>query len=78
MKKIILALAAVAAVSTAALAENRSQDLRDTDTYAGKYSVQSDVQTTDSNALAVVEGKASLTAYERQLLNAEINDHGGR
>lgn len=35
-KKIALSLIALAAVSTAALAE-RSQDLRDTDTYMGKF-----------------------------------------
>jgi hypothetical protein len=36
MKKIALSLIALAAVSTAALAD-RSQDLRDIDTYMGKF-----------------------------------------
>ncbi len=40
MKKIALSLIALAAVSTAALAD-RSQDLRDIDTYMGKFADES-------------------------------------
>jgi hypothetical protein len=37
MKKLIVSMIALAAVSTTAYAENRSQDLRDMDTYMGKF-----------------------------------------
>jgi hypothetical protein len=37
MKKFIVSMIALAAVSTTAYAENRSQDLRDMDTYMGKF-----------------------------------------
>ncbi len=37
MKKFIVSMIALAAVSTTAYAANRSQDLRDTDTYMGKF-----------------------------------------
>ena len=37
MKKFIVSMIALAAVSATAYAENRSQDLRDMDTYMGKF-----------------------------------------
>jgi hypothetical protein len=49
MKKIALSLIALAAVSTAALAE-RNYDLRDADTYMGKFSAQS---VSDESAAAI-------------------------
>lgn len=54
MKKFIIAAAALAAVSSAAFAE-RSDDLRDSDTYFGKYARNTAVaaSATDSQALAI-------------------------
>lgn len=77
MKKIILSLAAVAALSTAALAENRSYDLRDSDTYFGKYSTQVANQSAASNALAVTSNDAGLTNFERVLKISAEREHGG-
>jgi len=37
MKKFLVSMIALAAVSTTAYAENRSQDLREMDTYMGKF-----------------------------------------
>jgi hypothetical protein len=51
MNKILLSLAALTAISGAALAE-RSYDLRDSDTYTGKYSSMQIQDQVDVNALA--------------------------
>jgi len=80
MNTLIVSLAALVAVSGAALASDRG-DLRDSDTYFGKYSAQTKAKTyaTDSNALIIVKkGKANLTAFERMNLIAEENEHGGK
>jgi hypothetical protein len=72
MKSLILSLAALATVSGTALAAG-GDDLRNSDTYFGKYSAKHKVesQATDSNAFAVVKGsKKPLTAFERMNLNA--------
>ena len=75
MNKIIISLAALAALSTAALAERTDIDSRDRDQYSG-YSVQ--VQ--ESAPLYVgssATGKAGLTAYERTLLQSMENENSG-
>ena len=59
MKTLIVSLAALAAVSTAALAAERGDDLRSSDTYFGKFSAKHKMESyaTDSNAFAVDEGR---------------------
>ena len=79
MKTLIVSLAALVAVSGAALASDRGYDLRDSDTYFGKYSAKHKMesQATDSNAFAVVKaGKKKQTAFERMMQNSEDNEHG--
>jgi hypothetical protein len=81
MKTLIVSLAALAAVSSAALASDRNYDLRDSDTYFGKYSTQNKAKNhaTDTEALVIVKGgKANLTAFERMNLISEENEHGGK
>ena len=78
MKTLIVSLAALAAVSGAALAAG-GDDLRSSDTYFGKYSQKHSMegQATDSNAFAVVKaGKSKLTAFERMNLTSQ-EDRGG-
>jgi hypothetical protein len=77
MKTLFVSLAALVAVSGAALAAG-GDDLRSSDTYFGKYSTQDKAgnYATDSNALAIVKGgKANLTAFERMNL---ISEEGGK
>jgi hypothetical protein len=81
MKTLIVSLTALVAVSGAALASDRGYDLRDSDTYFGKYSTQNKVKSsaTDSNALVVIKrGKMKLTAVERMMQTSEENEHGGK
>ena len=79
MKKIAISLIALTALSTAAFAgESRGYDLRDSDTYFGKYSTQVKVQPTGSNALAVAsENTGTLTAFERMQKTAQENEVSG-
>ena len=75
MNKIILSLAALAALSTAALADRTDIDPRDRDLNSG-YSVQ--IQ--DTAPLYVgssATGKAGLTAYERTLQQSMENENSG-
>jgi hypothetical protein len=78
MKTLIVSLAALVAVSGAALAAG-GDDLRSSDTYFGKYSAKHKMESyaTDSSAFAIAKGgKAKLTAFERMnLLQGE--DRGG-
>ncbi len=72
MKKIAISLLALAAVSTAAFAgDNRGYDLRDSDTYFGKYSNQvQNEHITSANAFAVVNdepGSDQLRALEEDV-----------
>ena len=74
MNKIILSLAALAALSTASFAVgNRNNDLRDTEYYTtqGYSAVQS-----DSAALAFADGTSGLTSFERTTLLSKLNDQG--
>ena len=80
MKTLFVSLAALVAVSGAALAAG-GDDLRSSDTYFGKYSTQNTTgnYATDSNALTIAKGgKANLTAFERMNLISQENEHGGK
>ena len=78
MKTLIVSLAALAAVSGAALAAG-GDDLRSSDTYFGKYSAKHKVESyaTDSNAFAVAKGSKKLTAFER-MNELDGEDRGGK
>ena len=77
MKKIAISLLALAAVSTVAFADQNRGDLRDSDTYFGKYSNQVKDQSTSSNAFAVPsESTGALTAFERMQQTARGNETG--
>lgn len=78
MTKFAISLIALAALSTASFASNnRSNDLRDSDTYYGKYSTQSNVSAAGINALAVVQDANALTNFERLNKVAQENSEGG-
>jgi hypothetical protein len=80
MKTLFASLAALVAVSGATLAAG-GDDLRNSDTYFGKYSAKNKAgnYATDNNALAITKnGRANLTAFERMTLISEENDHGGK
>ena len=77
MKKFTISLFALAAISTVALASQRSYDLRDSDTYFGKYSTQLKDNATAVNALSVVDDGQVLTSFERLKKISEENEHGG-
>lgn len=85
MKKIAISLVALAAVSTVAFAgENRSYDLRDSDTCFGyKYcenTTNDKASTANANsfALAIMDGQdgRSLSDFERMKKLSEENDQG--
>ena len=66
MKKFAISLIALAAISTASFANsNRSYDLRESDTYIGKYSEQVKNSAVAVNALAVTNDGQALTNFER-------------
>ena len=70
MKKLLLSLFALAALSGAAYANDYGNSNGDNGAYSGK--------STDSSALVVVKkGKKKLTAFERMNLISEDNEHGG-
>jgi hypothetical protein len=72
MKTLIVSLAALVAVSSAALASG-GDNLRSSDTCSGKYSAKHKMESyaTDCNAFVVVKPrkKMPLTAFERLHLN---------
>ena len=76
MKKLSISLIALAAISTASLASQRGYDLRDSDTYVGKYSAQLKNTETKTNALAVNRSASTLTNFERLKKISEENDQG--
>jgi hypothetical protein len=81
MKTLLVSLAALMAVSGAALASDRGYDLRDSDTYFGKFSAKHKMESyaTDSNALAVKASKKKPTALERMhMLEGEGRGGEGR
>jgi hypothetical protein len=77
MKNVLISLLALAAISGAALANDRV-DLRDSDTYFGKYATKHQSQATDSNAFAVANDGAALTAFARMQKISEANEHGSK
>jgi hypothetical protein len=77
LKKFAISLVALAAISSAALASQRSYDLRDSDTYFGKYSTQLKNTGTKTNALAADKGESTLTNFERMKKISEENVQGG-
>jgi hypothetical protein len=74
MKTLFVSLAALLAVSGAALAEKSS---RSSDTYFGKYATQNKAAdyATDSNALTIINGSKKKSAFERM---NEISEEGGK
>ena len=77
MKKIAISLFALAAVSSVALAgESRGYDLRDSDTYFGKYSNQLKSESTSVDALVVAKDGQASTSFERLKKISEENDRG--
>ena len=78
MKKIAISLFALAAVSTVAFAgENRGYDLRDSDTYFGKYSNQLKDSSTSTSAITVMDAVRPVTNFERMKRQSEENESGG-
>ncbi len=83
MKKIAISLIALAAVSTAAFANESRGDLRDSDTYFGKYATHDKAPNADVNAnvfpLAIMDNQdgVGLSAFERMKRLSEENDNGG-
>ena len=78
MKKFAISLIALAAISTASFASgNRNYDLRDSDTYFGKYATQLKDKATGVNAIAVVKEGKPTTNFERLKKISEENDQVG-
>jgi hypothetical protein len=77
MKKIAISLIALAALATASFAgDNRGYDLRDSDTYFGKYSNQVQNSASGVNAFAVANDGQASTSFERLKKISEENDRG--
>jgi hypothetical protein len=77
MKKIAISLVALAALSTASFASQRNYDLRDSDTYFGKYATQRKAPIASTFAFAVATDGQAMTNYERMMKVSEENDQGG-
>jgi hypothetical protein len=77
MKKFAISLIALAAISTASFASQRGYDLRDSDTYFGKYSTQLKNEAAASNALVIVKKTSAATNFDRLNWTAWENDMGG-
>ena len=79
MKKFAISLIALAALSTASFANsNRSNDLRDTDTYVSLNSAQIMNKASAVNALAVVKTANTVSNFDRLNWISLENDQGGR
>ena len=81
MNKICFTILTLAALSSAAYSHNRSYELRDSDTYFGKYSTQlKDKATIETmtvvSPLAVDENDRGLTNFERMMKISKQNDEG--
>ena len=77
MKKLSISLFALAAISSAAIASQRNYDLRDSDTYFGKYATQLKNNDVRTNALAVESQPGILTNFKRLMKVSEENEQGG-
>jgi hypothetical protein len=83
MNKFGITIFTLVAFSTAGYAHNRSYELRESDTYFGKFSEQSQspaaakkvLSPTSAFPLAVQEKIDGLTSYKRTMKNSEENDH---
>lgn len=79
MKKFAISLIALAAISTVSFAAgNRSNELRDSETYFGKYSEMSMNQAASANALTVIKKAGPATNFDRVTWTAWENDQAGR
>ena len=77
MKKFAISLVALAALSTASFASgNRSYDLREADTYTGKYAEQLWNKAASANAMAAMTAEGPATNFDRLKWIAEENDSG--
>ena len=77
MKKFAISLIALAAISTASFASSRNYDLRDSDTYFGKYATQLKDKATSVHAIAVVKEGKPTSNFERLKKISEENDQVG-
>ena len=79
MKKIAISLIALTAISTVSFAAgNRSYDLRDSETYLGKYSSQLMDKSVNATAMTVIRKTGAATNFDRLNWTAWANDQGGR
>jgi hypothetical protein len=79
MKKFAISLIALAAISGAAFASsNRNYELRESDTYFGKYAEvhKAAASAANVNAFAVVKHDHALTNFERLKKISAENDNG--
>ncbi len=81
MKKIYFTILTLAALSSAAYADNRGYDIRDSDTCIGKYCNNVKKPFTSSaptvvSPLAIDENAPGLTNFERMKKISKENDHG--
>ena len=77
MKTFAISLIALAALSTASFAAgNHTNDLRESDTYFGKYAEQVQGSATAVNALAVANDGQDLSNFERLKNISEENTSG--
>jgi hypothetical protein len=78
MNKIVISLFALATVTTAAFAsESRGYELRDSDTYFGKYSTQLKDSSTSTSTFTVMDAVRPATNFERMKWQSEENENGG-
>ena len=66
MNKFLLTIAALAAISGSALAD-RNNDLRDSDTYIGKYSSNINLSGASGQALAVIAADNEMAVELRRI-----------
>ncbi|MGB8314678.1 MAG: hypothetical protein WCE69_09350 [Aestuariivirga sp.] len=79
MKTLLISLAVVAALSGAASASERNYDLRESDTYFGKFSQQlrnGHKAYTTVDALAAAQEGRTLTNFERLMKISAENESG--
>lgn len=77
MKKLSISIIALAAISSASIASDRSYELRDSDTYFGKYSTQLKNSHVATNAFAVDKTQGTYSNFERMKKIAEEIENGG-
>ena len=76
MKKFVISLIALAAISTSSFASERSYELRESPTYSGKYSEQLRSKAADVNAFAVIKKSNIVTNFDRLKRISEENGQG--